>query len=322
MRECPPLEVAGLHARLRSSPFASHADALVDALDAQAFAHGDARRWADALAALPDVVTKAMPDQDTITAQFDLPADDTELMNAALGEMRPWRKGPFVFGPTFVDTEWRSDWKWQRVAPALAPLAGRRVLDVGGGNGYFSMRCAGAGASAVLNVDPTLLFYAQFLTAMHFVPLDNVCMLPTTFERLPEMDDFDTVLSMGVLYHRRSPLDHLADLYKRLRPGGQLVLETLVIKGDDQAVFVPQGRYARMRNVFFLPSAHALKVWLGRCGFHHARVVDITATTVEEQRSTQWMPFESLTQCLDTDDPRLTVEGHPAPLRAVIVAER
>lgn len=322
MRECAPLDRAVLRARLQRSPFAAHADALTDSVAANVWAHGDAQRWADALVALPRTKVTGHFDQDTITAQFDVTEETAQAMNDALRQLQPWRKGPFVFGPTFIDTEWRSDWKWQRIAPALATLQGRRVLDVGGGNGYFSLRCAGAGASAVLNVDPTLLFYAQFLAAMHFLPLDSVCMVPTTFEALPPVDDFDTVLSMGVLYHRRSPLDHLIALRDRLRPGGQLVLETLIVAGDERTVFVPDGRYARMRNVYFLPSAHALKQWLNRCGFTKARIVDITATSVEEQRSTSWMPFESLAQSLDAEDSHKTIEGHPAPLRAVIVAER
>ncbi|PMC22346.1 tRNA 5-methoxyuridine(34)/uridine 5-oxyacetic acid(34) synthase CmoB, partial [Klebsiella aerogenes] len=44
---------------------------------------------------------------------------------------------------------------------------------------------------------------------------------------------------MGVLYHRRSPLDHLWQLKDQLAPGGELVLETLVIEGDENTVLVP-----------------------------------------------------------------------------------
>ncbi len=60
---------------------------------------------------------------------------------------------------------------------------------------------------------------------------------------------------MGVLYHRRSPVDHLYQLKSTLRPSGELVLETLIIDGDEQTVLLPKDRYARMRsNVWFIPS--------------------------------------------------------------------
>jgi tRNA (mo5U34)-methyltransferase len=50
-------------------------------------------------------------------------------------------------------------------------------------------------------------------------------------------------------------------------------------------------------------------------------MVDISTTSIEEQRSTEWMKFESLKDFLDPEDPSKTVEGHPAPIRAVFVAE-
>lgn len=64
---------------------------------------------------------------------------------------------------------------------------------------------------------------------------------------------------MGVLYHRRSPLEHLWQLKDQLVQDGELVLETLVVEGDENTVLVPGDRYAQMRNVYFIPSALALK---------------------------------------------------------------
>jgi tRNA (mo5U34)-methyltransferase len=43
---------------------------------------------------------------------------------------------------------------------------------------------------------------------------------------------------------------------------------------------------------------------------------------VDEQRPTAWMRFESLPDFLDPDDPTHTVEGLPAPRRAVLIAKR
>ena len=132
----------------------------------------------------------------------------------------------------------------------------------------------------------------------------------------------DTVFSMGVLYHRRSPFEHLGELLDALRRGGELVLETLVVEGDAERVLVPADRYAMMRNVWFIPSPAAMLGWLRRAGFREARLVDVAATTTQEQRRTPWMRFESLADFLDPADPRLTREGYPAPLRAVFIASR
>ncbi len=59
-----------------------------------------------------------------------------------------------------------------------------------------------------------------------------------------------------------------------------------------------------------------------RAGFTDVRCVDVSHTTVEEQRSTEWMRFQSLGDFLDPSDPTRTVEGLPAPMRAVIVGRK
>ena len=104
--------------------------------------------------------------------------------------------------------------------------------------------------------------------------------------------------------------------------GGELVLETLIIDGGPNEVLVPGERYAQMRNVWFIPSAAALVGWLEKCGFENVRIVDQSLTTTDEQRRTPWMRNDSLAEFLDPTDPTLTIEGHPAPKRAVLVASR
>jgi tRNA (mo5U34)-methyltransferase len=76
-----------------------------------------------------------------------------------------------------------------------------------------------------------------------------------------------------------------------------------------------------MRNVWFLPSVETMLSWMRKCGLKNPRVVDICKTSAEEQRSTDWMTFESLPDFLDQNDDSLTAEGHPAPIRAVFLAE-
>jgi len=200
---------------------------------------------------------------------------------------------------------------------------------VGCGNGYHCWRMAGEGAELVIGIDPTQLFLMQFLAVKHFVSSadksadvsDRVHFLPLGIEQVPRgLHAFDTVFSMGVLYHRRSPIDHLQELKAALRPGGELVLETLVVEGNEQQLLIPKNRYAKMRNVWFIPSVLMLELWLMRAGFTDIRTVDVTTTSTEEQRSTDWMRFESLADFLDPADTSLTVEGYPAPCRAIVLA--
>ena len=109
-------------------------------------------------------------------------------------------------------------------------------------------------------------------------------------------------------------------LKHKLAPGGQLVLETLVIEGDDDALLKPNGRYARMGNVWQLPSPGLAARWLKQAGFSEIKIVDVGVTSLEEQRRTPWMTFHSLEEFLDPNDATRTIEGFPAPRRAILTA--
>lgn len=288
--------------------------------------HGDLPRWRAAVAGLPEVNSARLGIERgavSLTSQQRLSIAETEQLRSGLAALHPWRKGPFNLFGVEIDSEWRCERKWARIERAIDPLAGRSVLDVGCGNGYYAWRLALAGAEWVLGIDPGLLFTLQYWAVARYLPERTAWVLPLALEELPEGEaGFDIVLSMGVLYHRRSPVDHLERLRQLLRPGGQLILETLVVEGDGQTMLVPPGRYAKMRNVWFIPSPAALLNLLERCGFHHAELIDISVTDSEEQRRTDWMRFESLADFLDPVAPDLTVEGHPRPRRALLVARR
>ena len=283
---------------------------------------GDLPRWRAALAALPSLKAETIDlDTNAITASGHVDDGPRRALEAALRSLHPWRKGPFSLFVVDIDTEWRSDFKLDRLSGAIDPLEGRRVLDVGCGSGYHCWRMKGAGAAEVIGIDPTPLFVLQFKAIQHYLKIDSVHVLPLALEQLPpKLKSFDTTFSMGVLYHRRSPMDHLTDLRDTLAPGGQLVLETLVVEGGEDTVFVPPDRYARMGNVWFLPSPAALMKWMSKTVFIDVELVYLNQTTVAEQRSTEWMTFYSLSNFLDSDDHNKTVEGHPAPRRASITA--
>ena len=286
--------------------------------------HGHFRDWYKSLEYLPLLEPQKLDLLHSVTADRDDISDrHRQGIEKLLRNLMPWRKGPYFLYGTHINTEWRSDWKWERVIPHISPLAGRTVLDVGCGSGYHMWRMIGAGAQMVVGIDPMQLFLVQFEAVRKLLNDDRRAhMLPLGIEQLPALQAFDTVFSMGVLYHRRSPLDHLLQLKNQLVSGGELVLETLVIEGDVNQVLVPGERYAQMRNVFFIPSAEALKSWLEKSGFVDVRIVDFARTTTEEQRRTDWMTSESLAEYLDPDDASKTIEGYPAPLRAVLVATK
>ena len=285
--------------------------------------HGKFKQWFNAVEHLPELTPSTLDLQQSVTAAVlpDISQGQREGLEVRLRQLMPWRKGPYSLYGVNIDTEWRSDWKWERLAPHISPLQNRLVLDVGCGSGYHLWRMVGAGAQLAVGIDPMQLFVCQFEAVRKLLGNDQRAhVLPLGIEQLPELAAFDTVFSMGVLYHRRSPLDHLWQLKNQLVSGGELVLETLVIEGDENAVLVPGERYAQMRNVYFIPSALALVRWLEKCGFVDVRIVDHCVTTLEEQRRTSWMTTESLADFLNPTDHSKTSEGYPAPLRAVIVA--
>ncbi|EDM65660.1 MAG: tRNA 5-methoxyuridine(34)/uridine 5-oxyacetic acid(34) synthase CmoB [Moritella sp.] len=287
--------------------------------------HGFLPRWEKVLKKLPKVETKHIniTDKFEVGIPGELSESDLRKTENLLQKFHPWRKGPFNIHGIHIDTEWRSDWKWERLREFISPLKYRYVLDVGCGSGYHMWRMLGDGAEFVVGIDPSQLFLVQFEAIRHFANNDQrVHLLPLGIQELPKLRAFDTVFSMGVLYHRKSPIDHIEQLKNQLRDGGELVLETLVVDGDEQAVLVPGDRYAQMRNVWFLPSCAALKLWVEKLGFENVRIVDVSDTSIEEQRATEWMRNESLVDFLDPNDHSKTVEGYPAPKRAVLIATK
>ena len=290
--------------------------------------HGLLSSWQSTVAQMPQPSVREYDlGRPAVTFQGDCNPHEQAAIRESLQTLHPWRKGPFELFGVFLDAEWRSDWKWSRVSQHL-DLVDQTVLDVGCGNGYYGYRMLGAGARRVFGLEPYPLYNMQFAAIAHLAPPGlNHFVLPAgdralTPRAAQELATFDVVFSMGVLYHSKDPFGHLQRLKQALRPAGTLVLETLVIDGDVNTVLLPGGRYAKMRNVWLLPSTLMLERMLVRSGFQDVRLVDTSVTTPAEQRRTEWMRFESLTEFLSPDDPARTIEGEPAPQRAVLIAQR
>jgi len=288
--------------------------------------HGDLPRWnktIDAMINQTPSSTDFSGDTVRIGSVDDITQKQRDELVIQLKEFMPWRKGPFELFGIYIDTEWRSDWKWNRIKCHIKSLAGKTVLDVGCSNGYHAWRMYGAGAKMVIGIDPTMIFVMQHQVMKKYTGDCPVYVLPLGIDDVPQnLKAFDTVFSMGVLYHRRDPLEHLKTLHDALKKGGELILETLVIEGGNEEVLKPKDRYAMMRNVHNIPSCDMLEQWLVQEKFNNIRFIDITTTTIEEQHTTEWMEFQSLQDFLDPKDNSRTIEGYPAPVRAIVVAEK
>lgn len=283
---------------------------------------GDLPRWQEAFDNLPDLTVKHIDLQSpAVTVNGDCREEQRQQLITQLQQLIPWRKGPFSLFGVNVDAEWRSDKKWQRLVNNLPDLKNKSVLDVGCGNGYYLLKMAAYQPQVLLGIEPGILHNVQFWSIQKYVDT-MATMLPLKIQQMPgKFPYFDLVFSMGVLYHRKSPIEHLEHLKGLLKPGGELMLETLVIEGDEQTCLVPGERYAQMRNVWFLPSVHMLLNWLDRIGFKKSVVVDESNTTIEEQRSTDWMRFHSLKNFLNKDCSK-TIEGYPPPRRVIIRCQK
>lgn len=282
-------------------------------------------QWLKNIDHIPNIQPDIIDLLHSVSAKTHTPLSEGERKRIThlLKSFSPWRKGPFSLYDIELDAEWRSDWKWQRLLPHISNLEGQTVLDVGCNSGYHLWRMVGAGAKLAVGIDPMPLFLCQFEAIRKLLGNDQRAhFIPVGIEDMPKLNAFDSVFSMGVLYHRRSPLDHIYQLKEQLRTGGQLILETLVIEGDIHQALVPGERYAQMRNVYFIPSIPTMVNWLTKCGFKNINVVDVSITSLEEQRKTEWMTTESLIDFLDPNDHSKTIEGYSAPMRAVFIATK
>jgi tRNA (mo5U34)-methyltransferase len=288
--------------------------------------HGDYPGWKLAIENFPDIsvlTCNLNSDGIIIGSESDCVDEQQQFIKQQLKLLMPWRKGPFNLFGVEINAEWRSNLKWDRLKKHIQPLDNKIILDIGCGNGYYGWRMLGANAKYVVGMDPTLLFVMQFTAIKKYMPAFNIDVIPLGVETLADVPlNFDTVFSMGVIYHRRDPVEHLNQLMNCLKPGGELVLETLVINSEECETLIPEGRYSKMNNVWSIPSCSLLVKWVEEAGFVNTRIIDVSRTTTEEQRQTDWMNFESLSDFLDKEDKSKTIEGYPAPIRAILLAEK
>jgi tRNA (mo5U34)-methyltransferase len=276
--------------------------------------------YQEAIKALPEYSNVELTLGDRVELQIpDLSNDEAEQIKQTALLMKPWRKGPFQFNALFIDSEWQSQIKYNLLEPHFE-LKGKIVGDIGCNNGYYLFRMLTHEPKKLIGFDPSAIYYSQFQFINHFVKSDIVYELLGVEHVEFYEHKFDTLFCLGVLYHRSDPVAMLKSLFKGLNKGGELILDTFMIDGEEEICLTPKDRYSKIPNIYFVPTVSALKNWCHRAGFETVEVLEIMKTEINEQRKTEWIDTQSLEDFLDPNDPTKTVEGYPAPKRVYIKA--
>lgn len=285
------------------------ATAFRTALDAVATIHSDDHDFTG------DVIRIGKPQE--------LQPAQQERLRQTLQALVPWRKGPFDLFGIGLDSEWRSHRKWDRLLPRLPFLGNKRIADLGCNNGYYMLRMLPHNPQLVVGFDPTVRYYYQFQLLRRLSGIDRVRYSLLGVEHLSLFPQcFDVVFLLGVLYHHPEPITMLRNVLSALQPGGWLLLESQGIPGELPVALLPARRYGKVPGTWYVPTATCVENMLQRSGFREIDVFCVHPMSSEEQRRTQWMPYESYSDFIDPRRPQLTVEGYPAPLRILVRARK
>lgn len=281
------------------------------------------KKFKDLLSSLPLVNTSNVYSHDgTVHINLEQSIEQSQILNCA-EILKKWKKGPFEIGGVRIESEWRSDLKWNRLLPFLPELKDKYVLDIGCNNGYYMFRASEHDPAYVLGIDPVGHFKNQFSFLNHFAQDSRLDFQLLGVEHVSYFQTcFDVVFFMGIIYHHRHPLEQLQSIYQAMRPGGSLILETIGIPGSESVALFPEGRYAGMKNVWFVPTLSCLENWMKRTHFKEIQVISSEWGGPNEQRSTEWSQGPSYQEFLDPEDSTKTKEGYPAPKRFILIGKK
>ena len=287
--------------------------------------HGNKEKWFHILKSLPNLDTKYLDysgSQIVIGKPEEINIAEKQILENELLKLCPWRKGPFnVFGLE-IDSEWRSEKKWERIKNYLPSAQGMRIGDIGCSNGYYAYKLLGLSPELIIGMDKTALFIIQFLSIKYYTKqIQELLVLPCSAEEFVQNNfDFDLLLSMGILYHSKDPEKHLDLLKKILKKNGYLVIETIVSMTDSNINIDKGKKYAGMKNIGTIFTKNNLIALLKKYQFKNIECVGESYTTTYEQRATKWMEGKSFQDFVLPNGN--TIEGYPPVCRAIFIAQK
>lgn len=112
-------------------------------------------------------------------------------------------------------------------------LRGKRVLDVGCADGYYSFICEKRGAEEVIAIDYRQPTASGFSVAASILESNVKHVIDNVYDISPEKyGTFDFIIFVGVLYHLRNPLFALDNLRKMAKPDATVLIESHI--ADDE----------------------------------------------------------------------------------------
>jgi tRNA (mo5U34)-methyltransferase len=240
--------------------------------------------------------------------------NDTPQAQSFVSEFLP-QLGTFLQGPFPLPGRriTRSAWDCRGKAGAYKgcgidaqSVRGKRTLDIGCNAGYDTFYMNALGAAESVGLEPHLFhLHAMFLNAVYDRP--GVSFFNAGWADLDRtwVGDFDWVSCLGLIYHIREPMNLLDKIASVMRPGARLLMETHVLsETSKQACFIEDAFWGD-ETYWWIFGDQCLMGMLRSSGFRDVR-----------------MMLKADCDSRNPDDPRRTVEGHPAGARAWFTATR
>lgn len=139
----------------------------------------------------------------------------------------------------------------------LASFAGKRCLDVGCGMGRNPYWMLQAGAASVVAVDVDDRSLASARRNLATFPGARVERASVYDLDAASLGTFDRVTCIGVLHHLESPEEALASMWRRVAPGGDLVLWCYGKEGNELLLPLIRG-FQMLGSRLPLPVTHAI----------------------------------------------------------------
>ena len=287
--------------------------------------NGNLEKWFNIINELPEISTNTIEfskNHIVIGKESEINSSQKEILEENLLKLNPWRKGPFKLFGLEIDSEWRSDKKWERIKNFLPNKKGLRICDLGCSNGYYAYKLMNLEPDLIVGLDKTPLFIMQFFATKYYAKkLQELIILPCMAEEFTqEKIDFDLLLSMGILYHAKDPEIHIETLNKLLKSKGFLILETIISLSKENIKINKDQTYAGMKNIGTIFTKDNLIKLINLYGFKNVEFVDQSYTDSSEQRATKWMPGKSIKDFLLPNGN--TIEGYPPVCRAIFIAQK